>query len=549
MATAHRPANAAGVWGWVAVATIGILVSYFVVVSSGWVSGYVQGIVLLAGINITLAVSLNIINGFAGQFSIGHAGFVAVGAYVGAACTVFGGNALERLAGGGTIDAAHPVLNLFLQRVAEQPPGVGSLLLGQGMMLLASLLAGLVAALAGVLVGRPTLHLRGDYLAIATLGFGEIVRVVLINLGVVGGASGFNGIAPFGCIPGYANLINVYLVALACITVATSLKRSAHGRALLALHADEVAAESVGIDTTHCKVFAFALSAFFAGVAGCLLAHHQGNINPRMFNFMLSIEVIVMVVLGGTGSTTGCVLAAALLTILPELLRSVDQWRMVLYAEILLVMMLVRRQGLLGRRELCGNDWRRWWTYLREHGAKGPFLAVWRWLLATRAALEARLYRTAPTPFAARVALLVLLLPVADLLAAWWLTPATQPYPRTYAAELLASLSHLAHNGLAHTGFLRQLGHELQFPLSPNLGLSLALLILVLPWSSMAFGLADGERRSGWGLWFAAALGLWHGGGLYLMGDHRPRRLVEALGAAVVLALATVWLATQRRRR
>jgi len=549
MAPDRRAASAAGVWGWVGVAVLGIVAAYGLVVSSGRVSGYVQGIVLLAGINITLAVSLNIINGFAGQFSIGHAGFVAVGAYVGAAVTVFGGTALERMVAGGVIDASHPALNLFLQRVADQPPSFGSMLLGQGMMFLAAVLAGLTAAVAGVLVGRPTLHLRGDYLAIATLGFGEIVRVVLINLGVVGGASGFNGIAPFGCIPSYANLINVYLVALACIAVATSLKRSTHGRALLALSTDEVAAESVGIDTTHYKVFAFALSAFFAGVAGCLLAHHQGNINPRMFNFMLSIEVIVMVVLGGTGSTTGCVLAAAILTILPELLRSVDQWRMVLYAEILLVMMLVRRQGLLGRRELCGDDWRRLWAFLREHGVKGPSIAVWRWLLASRAALEARLHRGGPTRFAARVALLVLLLPLCDLIAAWWLPPATQPYPRTYAAEIVASLSHLVHNGLLKIPMLQQLGHALQFPLQPNLGLSLALLILVLPWSQMAFGLADGDRRAGWGILFASALALWHGGGLFMMGDHLPRRALQAFGAAAALVLALVWLATQRRRR
>ncbi len=549
MATAHRPASAAGVWGWVAVAALGIVAAYGLVVSSGRVSGYVQGIVLLAGINITLAVSLNIINGFAGQFSIGHAGFVAVGAYVGAAVTVFGGTALERLAAGGQLDPAHPVLNLFLQRVGEQAPGFGAMLAGQGLMLLAAVLAGLVAALAGVVVGRPTLHLRGDYLAIATLGFGEIVRVVLINLGVVGGASGFNGIAPFGCIPSYANLINVYLVAVACVAVATSLKRSAHGRALLALHTDEVAAESVGIDTTHYKVFAFALSAFFAGVAGCLLAHHQGNINPKMFNFMLSIEVIVMVVLGGTGSTTGCVLAAAILTILPELLRSVDQWRMVLYAEILLVMMLVRRQGLLGRRELCGEDWRRWWAFCREHGWRGLGREAWRWLVATRAALAARLHRPGQTVFVARLALLVLLLPWLDLIAAWWLPPATQPYPRTYVAELVGSLSALVHSGLAHVPVLQQLGHELQFPLQPNLGLSLALLILVLPWSTLAFALAAGERRAGWGLLGAATLTLWHGGGLYVMGDRLPRRGVEALGAAVMLVLAVVWLALQRRRR
>ncbi len=542
-----RAARAPGsVWGWTAVSVAAILMLYPMLSGGRAVSGYVYGILVLAAINITLAVSLNIINGMTGQFSIGHAGFVAVGAYVGAAVTVFGGTALERLAGGGVIDPAHPALNLFLVRVGDAPPAAGAVVLGQVSFLIASLIGGLAAAAMGILVGVPTLHLRGDYLAIATLGFGEITRVILLNMEVVGGASGFNGRPPFGRIPPYTNLANAALVALVCILTATNLKRSIHGRALLAIQDDEVAAEAVGIDTTRYKVFAFALSAFFAGVAGSLLAHDQGNINPRMFGFMLSITVIVMVVLGGSGSTTGAALAAVVLTILPEWLRDLEQWRMVLYAEILLVMMLVRRQGLLGARELTSADWSRWLGALRDGGGRG-LLASGRALLGRRRGeLAGKLVRPGASRFQVLLAAVALLLPFADVLAAWLLPPATQPYPRTYAAEIVGSLSFLLDGFLHHVPALAPLADGLLLPLAPNLGLSVALLALLLPWCAMAFGLAAGDRRAGAGLLLAAGLALWHGGGLMAMGSRHPRTVVEAAAAAVLLLAALLWLARRR---
>ncbi|NUQ01313.1 MAG: branched-chain amino acid ABC transporter permease [Armatimonadetes bacterium] len=441
------------------------------------------------------------------------------------------------------------MLNLFLMRVDGAAPGAAAYALSSAWFVVALVAAGLTAALAGVVVGIPTLRLRGDYLAIATLGFGEIVRVGLLNLEVMGGASGFNGLPPFGRIPPCASFAVVYLVALACVLVATTLKRSTLGRALLAIREDEVAAEAVGIDTTRAKVFAFALSAFFAGVAGALLAHDQGNINPGMFNFMRSIEVIAMVVLGGSGSTTGCVLAAIFLTFIREGLRDLAEFRMILYAEILLVMMLVRRQGLLGNRELCAAEWHELGHFLRTRGLRGVGAALLGWLRGVRTALALRLVRPGQAPWTAIFAGAVLLLPLVDLLLAWLLPPATQPYPRTYAAEIVAALTELLHRGMLPNAYLHPVASNLQIPLVPHLGLSIALLLLILPWSLLAFAIAEGRRRLGWVVVAAALLGLWHGGGLLLLGARLPRVTVEAFGAVLTLLAALDWTLGWRRKR
>jgi branched-chain amino acid transport system permease protein len=217
----------------------------------------------------------------------------------------------------------------------------------QGVVLLFALVAGgLMAAAAGWLVGLPSLRLRGDYLAIVTLGFGEIIRVVILNVDAVGGARGLSGI------PTYANFFWVFGSVAVVIAVAHNLARSTHGRALFAIRDDEVAAEALGVDTTRYKVLAFVLGAFFAGVAGGLFAHFLSYLNPSSFTFLKSIEVIAMVVLGGMGSITGSVLAAIVLTLLPEMLRAVKDWRMVIYALMLIVLMITRPQGLMGTREL-----------------------------------------------------------------------------------------------------------------------------------------------------------------------------------------------------
>ena len=286
---------------------------------------YYFQILILIGINIILAVSLNLINGFTGQFSIGHAGFMAMGAY---ASAMF------------SLKAGMP----FVAQLTE----LGApLWLSQGAALLVALLiGGLVAAVAGYLVGLPSLRLRGDYLAIVTLGFGEIIRVLILNIDAVGGARGLPGI------PKWADFFWVFLGVVAVVALSANLGRSTHGRALFAIRDDEIAAEALGVDTTKYKVLAFVIGSFFAGVAGGLFAHYLSYLNPSTFQFTKSIEVIAMVVLGGMGSISGSVLAAIMLTLLPEVLRTAGPLRMVIYSFMLIVLMITRPQGLLGTREL-----------------------------------------------------------------------------------------------------------------------------------------------------------------------------------------------------
>ncbi|MDY7227668.1 branched-chain amino acid ABC transporter permease [Hyalangium rubrum] len=287
----------------------------------------------IIGVNVILAVSLNIVNGMTGQFSIGHAGFMAVGAYV---------------AG---------VLSLTLKEVAISfLPVVVS---DQIFLLLCLLVGGSAAALCGFLVGLPSLRLRGDYLAIVTLGFGEIIRVVVQNTDAFGRALGLSGI------PQTSNLAMIGFWVFLVVLVARRIAGSSHGRSLWAIREDEVAAEAMGVNTTGYKVRAFVISAFFAGIAGGLFAHFVPIINPGSFTFVKSMEIVVMVVLGGLGSTTGAIVAAVFLTLLPEALRSaftamgaegslaqkVDQIRMPVYGLLLVALMLLRPQGLFGTRE------------------------------------------------------------------------------------------------------------------------------------------------------------------------------------------------------
>ena len=284
---------------------------------------YYFQILMLIGINVVLAVSLNLVNGFTGQFSIGHAGFMAVGAYASAMFTLKLGKPL--------VASLHAV-----------PPPLAE----GGALLVALACGGLLAAAAGWLVGLPSLRLRGDYLAIVTLGFGEIIRVLILNIDAIGAARGLPGI------PQYATFFWVFGAVVAVIVVSRNLAHSTHGRALFAIRDDEVAAEALGVDTTKYKVLAFVLGAFFAGVAGGLYAHFLSYLNPSSFTFLKSIEVIAMVVLGGMGSITGSVLAAIVLTLLPEVLRPVKDFRMVIYSLMLIILMITRPQGLMGTREL-----------------------------------------------------------------------------------------------------------------------------------------------------------------------------------------------------
>ena len=287
------------------------------VFKAGAINPYYTRILLLCGISITLAVSLNLINGFTGQFSIGHAGFMAVGAYSAAYFTVNYGERLNAALGAG-----------ILGTIVEYG--------------LATIIGALAAAIAGLVVGVPSLRLKGDYLAIVTLGFGQIIVVLLNNIEAVGGARGFTGI------PIVQSFFWIFLIAVITIVIVYNIVHSDLGRALISIREDELAAEAMGINTTRYKVLAFVISSAMAGAAGSLIAHFDGYLNPRSFEFIRSIEVLIMIILGGLGSIVGSILGAILLTILPEALRGFAEYRMVIYSILLIVLMITRPQGLMG---------------------------------------------------------------------------------------------------------------------------------------------------------------------------------------------------------
>ena len=311
-----------------ALKTLGILVALIavnVLLPKLIPNSYFLRVIMLCGINVILAVSLNLVNGFTGQFSIGHAGFMAIGAYTSAVVTM-------------------KVLPSAIAAMAAA--GVPPIFAHGAALLVATLAGGSLAAVAGLVVGLPSLRLRGDYLAIVTLGFGEIIRVVILNVDAIGGARGLSGV------PAYTNFFWVALWVVVVVGVSYNLLASTHGRAMLAIREDEIAAESLGVPTTRYKVLAFVVSAFFAGVAGALYAHYDSYLNPASFTFLRSIEIIAMIVLGGMGSVSGAIMAAVALTVLPEALRGVKEYRMVIYAMLLIVLMITRPSGIMGTREL-----------------------------------------------------------------------------------------------------------------------------------------------------------------------------------------------------
>lgn len=296
-----------------------VAVSHF----SAHFNRYYLGIAIDIGINIILAVSLNLINGHTGQFSLGHAGFMAVGGYTAAKLTlVFS----PRLA---------TVLPEFIQPVFF----LGALLIG-----------GLMAALVGLAVGVPTLRLRGDYLAIVTLGFGEIIRVFFQTTEAFGAATGLTGI------PNWTSLGWAWSGAALTVFVVGCLVNSTYGRGFIAVHDDEVAAGAMGINPVRYKVTAFVIGAFFAGLAGGLYAHHKQFLSPTGFDFMKSIDIVVMVILGGMGRTVGVIIAAILLTILPEALRGFADYRMIIYSLLIIILMITRPQGLFSFGRKAGGQ-------------------------------------------------------------------------------------------------------------------------------------------------------------------------------------------------
>lgn len=291
-------------WGYIVLA----LVIYAVIqllINNGIVTFYYQNMLITMCINIMLAVSLHIILGITGQFSIGHAGFMAVGAYVSAICT----------------------MQLEL-------PFITGILLGA-----------IMAAVAGLLVGIPTLRLKGDYLAIATLGFAEIIRIIFLNIDYVGGAAGMQ-------ITHQTNWTYAFFGVVVTILIISNFTNSRHGRACISIREDEIAADAMGINTTYYKVVAFAIGSFFAGVAGAIYAHNFYIIQPTTFGFLKSFDILILVVLGGLGSLSGSVIAAIFLTFVTTYLQGFPETRMIIYSLVLILVMLYRPSGLLGTKEV-----------------------------------------------------------------------------------------------------------------------------------------------------------------------------------------------------
>ncbi len=315
------------------------------------VDDYQARLLVFICINIILATSLNLINGFTGQFSIGHAGFMAVGGYASAFFTVTYGKALE-----GSL--------MFL----------GENIAWSLVLFVALAVGAIVAGLMGLIVGIPSLRLKGDYLAIVTLGFAEIIRIVIQNLDVVGGATGYP-------VPGYANFFWIGIFTVFTIVVIHNIIKSDTGRALVSIREDELAAEAMGVNTTRYKVTSFVIGSAFAGIAGALFAHYNKFLHPNDFQFIKSFEIIIMIVIGGMGSMTGAILGAIIVTILPEILRKlpaiqvgessfeVADLRLVIFALILILTMILRPQGILGTREI-GDFFKRFKRNKSEGGAE-----------------------------------------------------------------------------------------------------------------------------------------------------------------------------------
>ena len=308
-----------GMHVWIMICLIPILgvISY-----SGIVNPYIELVLMYVGINIILTVSLNLVNGYMGEFSVGHAAFMAIGAYTSSILTV-------------------KVL----------PPAWAAALFP-----LVVVVGGLVAALAGAVIAIPSFKTRGDYLAIVTLAFNMIIKSALENIDAIGGPRGFLGMAKL------TNLPWVYAWTLVAVFVVRNFIHSNYGRGVVSIREDEVASALVSVDTRRCKVLAFVLSALLAGVAGGLFAHLLQFINPRSFTILKSTEVLVMVYLGGTGSVMGSILGASIFTVLLELLRPFGVWRWVIGPLMLITLMIFKPTGIMGLRE------HRW--FLPEDAAK-----------------------------------------------------------------------------------------------------------------------------------------------------------------------------------
>lgn len=269
---------------------------------------YVSGILILSGINLMTVLGLSLLTGFTGMFSFGHAGFMAIGAYAAATMTMKFG-----------------------------VPFFAALLIG-----------GIAAMVVSLFIGKLTLNLKGDYFCIATLGFGEATRLILDNVQYFGGARGLSSIPTVGT----TTLPNVIIINIIAVFVLVCIIKSRHGRNMVAIREEELAAQTIGIDVFKYKMIALAISALYAGISGGMMAHYLGYIQPVMFKLVKSTELTIIVIFGGLGSVSGSVIGTILLTFLPEVLRSFYNWRLVIYGAAVILIMITRPQGLMGGKEI-----------------------------------------------------------------------------------------------------------------------------------------------------------------------------------------------------
>lgn len=308
-------AKFSGIKKWIALALTFIIVQ--ILVSTNIINDYFFSTLATICINIILATSLNLITGFTGQFSLGHAGFMSIGAYT---CAI--------------ITLRYSTIWGFF----------GGIIAGA-----------LFAALIGFVVGLPTLRLKGDYLAIATLGMAEIIKILFTNLDSI-----TNGAAGLGGIPQFVNWVWLFIFTIGTVVLIINFINSSHGRACISLREDEISAEAMGINSTKYKVTAFVIGAFFAGIAGAVYASYFYFLKPDLFGFLKSIDILVIVVLGGLGSISGSIIAAILLALISTYLQSFPELRMVIYSALLIIIMIFRPQGIMGSKELSISLFKKW---------------------------------------------------------------------------------------------------------------------------------------------------------------------------------------------
>ncbi len=302
--------------------TIVVYALVMILVNAELLSRQMTSIIVPVCVNVMLAVSLCLIVGFLGELTLGHASFMSIGAYTGA---------------------------LITMNLTTLPSPVA--------FALALVAGGLMAGLFGALIGVPVLRLKGDYLAIVTLGFGEIIKSIINSLTITGGAAGLSNIPKYST---YKQFTLIYIIMILMILLIANLVNSRHGRAISSIRDNYIAAEATGIPVSRFKVIAFVISAVLAGIAGVIYAHNVGILKPGNFDYNKSIEILVMVVLGGMGNIKGSIIAAVILTLLPEVLRGLDDYRMLMYAVVLIAMMIFNNSAfktrLLEKRNLKSSE-------------------------------------------------------------------------------------------------------------------------------------------------------------------------------------------------